>query len=293
MENTKHKHYQTAYQAYCGTSFSPEKRAEMECGYYDAIIEEFTGLIKCPEVLASTSAKFERLFLASLSAKGRCLSPMITGPANFPTRRNEKANNAERKRSDELFAFVERVRNASKPKIKTCISSDESDAIEQLKEKLAKLEKAQNTMKAFNKAARKKGATTASIKAAMPDMSENVIKKLMQPSCFGTLGFESFELTNNNARIKNTKQRIEELEKAAQRETKEHMINGVKAVENVEENRIQLFFDGKPEAAMITTLKGRGFKWSPSRGCWQRMLNNNGIYAAKQVLKTVKESEAA
>ena len=49
---------------------------------------------------------------------------------------------------------------------------------------------------------------------------------------------------------------------------------------NQEENRIQILFDGKPDAGIRSELKHAGFRWAPSQGAWQRMLNQNGIYAA-------------
>lgn len=48
---------------------------------------------------------------------------------------------------------------------------------------------------------------------------------------------------------------------------------------------VQIVFDGKPEPEVRDLLKRNGFRWAPSQGAWQRQLNNNGIYAAKDVLK--------
>ena len=42
-------------------------------------------------------------------------------------------------------------------------------------------------------------------------------------------------------------------------------------------------FDGKPDEATRALLKANGFRWSPSQGAWQRMLNDNGRYAAQKV----------
>lgn len=61
-------------------------------------------------------------------------------------------------------------------------------------------------------------------------------------------------------------------------EQKEYQINGVRILHNTEENRLQLFFDGKPEQEMITKLKSRGFKWSPRNKAWQRQLTPNAIH---------------
>lgn len=58
-------------------------------------------------------------------------------------------------------------------------------------------------------------------------------------------------------------------------------------VENAEVIRIQLIFDGKPEESTRELLKANGFCWSPRFGAWQRHLNDNGISAAKRVLKAL------
>ena len=54
-------------------------------------------------------------------------------------------------------------------------------------------------------------------------------------------------------------------------------------VMNQGENRIQIQFDDKPDAGVRSQLMHAGFRWAPSQGAWQRMLNQNGIYAAKTV----------
>lgn len=53
--------------------------------------------------------------------------------------------------------------------------------------------------------------------------------------------------------------------------------------------RIRLIFDNIPNEEIRTILKSNGFKWSPKNSAWQRQLTNNGIYATKQVLETLKE----
>jgi hypothetical protein len=81
--------------------------------------------------------------------------------------------------------------------------------------------------------------------------------------------------------MKRIKDRIASLERVATAETKEtEFTNGVRMVENVELNRVQLFFPGKPELAVRTALKSSGFRWSPSEGAWQRHLNGGGKAAA-------------
>lgn len=49
---------------------------------------------------------------------------------------------------------------------------------------------------------------------------------------------------------------------------------------NREDNRLQIFFEEKPDEKTRETLKENGFRWSPKAGAWQRQLNDNAICAA-------------
>ena len=109
--------------------------------------------------------------------------------------------------------------------------------------------------------------------------TEERAKELLEPDFCGRLGFASFNLTNNNAAIKAAQERIIEIEKMHKVEEKEEEINGVKVIQNKEEMRLQLIFDGKPAQEMIDLLKSKGFKWSPRFGAWQRLLNENCLAA--------------
>ncbi len=68
---------------------------------------------------------------------------------------------------------------------------------------------------------------------------------------------------------------------------------GVKLVQNTTLNRIQLLFDGKPEAETIAKLKGEAFRWSPRESAWQRQNTNNGVQAAYRVLRSLGHGAAA
>lgn len=102
-------------------------------------------------------------------------------------------------------------------------------------------------------------------------------------------GFPSYRLTNNNAVIRNTRQRIEHLTKIAAIETSEEEINGVTLVINSEDNRVQLFFPAKPSEEVRKQLKGAGFHWAPSvgTGAWMRQISNYAIHQAKEILKNL------
>lgn len=246
----QHKHYNLAYRAHSGTSFTPDKRALQAVAEFDADIAnlEEKGIDKI------SIAKYETLWVNAMIAKSRCLSSMITGPANFPIARNEKANNAERKASDKCLAFYNKLINEAdkeafykaNPEARPIMAGD-NDALERLEAKVEKLKALQEEMKRANKA-----------------------------EC-GT--YASYQLTNNRAEIKRLEQRIEEIKQRKESTTKEMEVSGVKVLENTDLMRLQLFFNGKPAPDIIKTLKSNGFKWAPSQSAWQRQLTNNAIYS--------------
>lgn len=70
-------------------------------------------------------------------------------------------------------------------------------------------------------------------------------------------------------------------------EQKEINVGDVKVVQNLEANRLQLIFPGKPDFEIIQKLKQNGFKWSPRFKAWQRQLTPNAITAFKYILPEI------
>lgn len=59
-------------------------------------------------------------------------------------------------------------------------------------------------------------------------------------------------------------------------------------IENADIMRLQLKFDGKPDADTRTVLKQNVFRWSPSNGVWQRQLTDNAKFALQRVIEELK-----
>lgn len=176
------------------------------------------------------------------------------------------------------------------------ISSDDPDAVMLLKEKLAKMERFQEEAKKINKIIKRKSGTQEEkqkeLEATFPNFKPENLVKLFEPDFCGRVGIPDYELTNNNANMRRIRKRIEQLEKSAKAETVERVFSkGVKIVNNVEENRLQMFFDGKPEESIRAMLKSNGFHWSPYNGCWQRMRGNSACWAAERVLQSMPKKE--
>jgi Domain of unknown function (DUF3560) len=70
--------------------------------------------------------------------------------------------------------------------------------------------------------------------------------------------------------------------------TKEPELYGDIRVEE-SENRVRIYFPGKPSEALRSLLKSRGFRWSPSEGAWQRMAGENAWWNAREIAKGVSK----
>lgn len=83
---------------------------------------------------------------------------------------------------------------------------------------------------------------------------------------------------------KQAKQRIKQLKKVESIPHSEEEINGVRLVVSPEDNRVQLFFTGKPSEEKRTELKRNGFRWAPSVGAWMAYLNPYAVHKAKTLI---------
>jgi hypothetical protein len=298
---------QLAKDAHRGTSQTPGIRADQEIAGYMAEMESVSARFApfaTAENEAELKADLERYrqgyltrLNARLAAKSNCLSTFIAGPSGFNHRRYEKANDTEHRRSTELLEWREKALNrlnlnynptaiARRP-----IRSDEADAVEQLQTKIEAAQKDQDFMKAANRIVKSKKLSTEGKIAKLEKLgvSEGTARKFVEePNGHGGYGFPSYELTNNNANIKRMKARITTFQAEAARpevEDRTALIDEIPVtiVENRDEGRLQLVFDGKPPQAIIDLLKRCGFNWSRTNEAWQRLLNDN----ARRVVETL------
>jgi hypothetical protein len=211
----------------------------------------------------------------------RCPSVMIAGPSRFPVRRKEKQNEAARRNSAE-FQDIQGIKQKILGIGTGGISADDPQALQKLEHKLGALQATQELMKKVNAWFRKNRTLDG-----CPLLEAEAIAALKHS--MGTdwrvdpVPFADFELTNNNANIKRVEQRIAGLKKKEEGEFASWAFPGGKAEINLDENRLQLFFDDKPPQEQREVLKKNGFKWAPSQGAWQRQLTRNAIYACDRI----------
>lgn len=172
------------------------------------------------------------------------------------------------------------------------ILSGDAQAIELLEEKLESLTELQDRMKAVN-AYWRKNKTVEGCPELSVSQQEELKKAMSENWHLSDAPFAGYQLSNNNAKIKNTRARLERLKKVKEAGTKETENDFFKVVENTDLMRLQLFFDGKPDEETRDIVKKHGFRWSPKNGCWQRQLTANGKYALKEVITELQKMSAS
>lgn len=288
-----------ARRAHSGTSFSPESRAESErSGYVSTLEGDYARLAKyadTEEKRTTLTDEFSRYragyrarYIAYLGARSRCMSTMITGPSNFPVARQAKRNAHADKRGAELLSFRERalaaIEKVLRPELRPIMAGDD-DATSRLTKKIADAEQLQTRMKACNLAIRKhaKAGAESQIAALVAlGLTEGRALDLLQPDFCGRIGFANYELTNNNANIRRMKARLVEITRNHATDSTEIAGEHARYEDAPADNRVRLFFPGKPSDDVRARLKGAGFRWTPSLGCWQAYRNRNTMLAAQR-----------
>lgn len=164
------------------------------------------------------------------------------------------------------------------------ISSDDPEALDKLRFKLAKIEELRKRSVQINKAIRSSKGNTANARAALSGLglSEAAIDGALTPDCFGGLGVADYQLRNWASECKRIEGRIRQLEtRAASPARADEQIGTVTIRE--EDNRVQVIFPGKPSEEIRSMLKRNGFRWSSMAGAWQRQPSDWAWRIAREI----------
>lgn len=145
---------------------------------------------------------------------------------------------------------------------------------------LEKLEATQEMMKAVNAYYRKHKTLEG-----CPHLSQKSIEAFQSGMAEVGRGspFLPWQLSNNNANIRQVRSRIEQLTRQRENVFVGWEFDGGTVEINREANRLQVFFEGKPDEATRNILKENSFRWSPKAGAWQRQLNDNTFWVVDRI----------
>jgi len=187
-----------------------------------------------------------------------------------------KIDNAYRKASENYDKAEYYQGKAAAAEANQSISGDDPEAAQLYQQKLIKLEKSQEYMKAVNKAWKQGKAALIALGISETE-SEKLANENEKPC-------PAWMLSNNSAEIRRVKEKLETLKKLDGMEAETIKFNGGEMLINVEINRVQIIFDDIPAPEIRTILKSNGFKWSPKEKAWQRQRTINAINAAKRLI---------
>lgn len=168
------------------------------------------------------------------------------------------------------------------------IYTEDEDSIERLDDKIAFLEKVQQAMKDRNKIIRAKLSDDEKVARLVKlGMEEQDARALLVPDFCGRVGYPAYKLANNNATLRTAKKRLESVRQLKSQERKEYDVNGVRVVENPQENRFQIFFSEKPADDIRRKLRHAGYRYSYENGCWQCYMKQWNIESGKAILRSL------
>lgn len=235
----------------------------------------------------------------------------VAGPANYPSAKmhktvdrlmqagqdwNQKQNDFIANTQKELKRLLPSVDTVELYRTGRCndpISSEDPSSLDKLNAKLEYLQTWHNKAKAVNAYYRKNKSMIG-----FPEMSDDAADKINRQMenrevYLSDVPFASYSLTNNNAMMKQIKDRIEAITRTAakvEKQEAQEQPEGFEIIHNTEAGRIQLIFPGKPSEAVRSVLKHHAYNWSPRFGAWQRQLTENAINDLNyRLLKELKE----
>lgn len=286
-----------AVRAFEGTSHTPEERARFYIHSYEDTLQNDLKQILGEERERYTE-KFREWVRTLFERHSRILSPMITGPARFPTSRNNKANNAYDNALNEFENWRVKAIKAINRRMEEAKPEEQKRSEEWLRLRMEIISTA-NTLKDIDTGVNKysmRSLFISSLYGKLERIANNGKADLIQKATEyikelnGTLPKPIFTARHKFWRLSEVVQAsIKRESEIRGRDDAELAFDGGKVVKNYAEDRLQILFDEKPDQETISKLKHNGFRWSPRFTAWQRQLTSNAFYACARVISVTVE----
>lgn len=286
-----------AVRAFEGTSHTPEERARFYIHSYEDTLQNDLKQILGEERERYTE-KFREWVRTLFERHSRILSPMIIGPARFPTSRNNKANNAYDNALNEFENWRVKAIKAINRRMEEAKPEEQKRSEEWLRLRMEIISTA-NTLKDIDTGVNKysmRSLFISSLYGKLERIANNGKADLIQKATEyikelnGTLPKPIFTARHKFWRLSEVVQAsIKRESEIRGRDDAELAFDGGKVVKNYAEDRLQILFDEKPDQETISKLKHNGFRWSPRFTAWQRQLTSNAFYACARVIPVTVE----
>lgn len=201
---------------------------------------------------------------------------------------SEKSDRAYRKRIDtNMRKGVEHSdkakhfeRKAKSVGANNAIRSDDPAALQKLANKISDLEAAQKCMKSANVIVRS-NKTHAEKMQSIIDLGyqESTADDLLIPDFGGRVGFNSYQLQNNNANIRRLKKRFATIKEQQSRPEVSEAVGDATVKENAEYNSVEISFPGKPSEEIRTEMKRHGWRWARTTKVWYKKQRTDAVLA--------------
>lgn len=280
--------YDIAYRSSQNTSFVPEKRAKQRQLEYLTYMENFSSHLDkyaenedqkklANELMAEYKELFIKYYQDYLISRSRVASTMITGPANFPTARNEKANRAAENKYNKLSEWSDRFYTRSKKRLLNKRSDEDvlNQEVSQIKkditESLATIIGINSgEIKGFDKrlfSASVSGKIERLVNNGRVDVLEVIIQHIKkisdsQPKPLfrdNSKIWRAIEHAINVRRNKGLDEK-EKIEKTA--------LQNVEIKRNQQRRGIEISFPGRPSKQVLDWLKENKYRWGRVAKVW-------------------------
>ena len=247
-----------------------------------------------------------------LDKRARQMSNCMNGQPILVGHHSEKRHRRDIKRRDgwdrksiECYNEAKELRRRAGGLGEHGIASEDPEAVLKLRDKIAQLEEDQARRKELNKTWRTAGKPRpGETRESNEAWAEWVKTTGLGPGGQAQLarGFEHYQnapfpnwqLSNANANLRRYRQRLEALQREAQREpTDDVELEHFTVSENTEEGRLQVFFPARTTREEHKMMRTAGFVFSRRNGCYQRKLNNGARHGATWAHQLISEHRKA
>lgn len=287
--------WDAASNAFYATSLSPEERGAQYIREYEKELNNDLARMLDNEKEHYIS-KYKEWIRTLFAKHSRIMSPIVTGPARFPSQKNAEMNGYY----DSAFKGFQEWRE--KYLKGAVLRFEEAKPAEQ---------KESENWKRLKHSIRSCACTIKQINDGTNRVST---KSLFVSSIYGKV--ETYAKHGDVEIVKNAIAYVRELNKQTSVITERHKFfklieiaesarkergerddcenveitfEGGKVVKNFSIDRLQIFHDKKPSKEIISKISGTGFNWSGINGCWQRKLTSNAYHACSCVVPVTVE----